>query len=157
MVFLLPVRQHLYIESGPCILKDYFIAICTNMIARVTLKQPSWIWVYGIRECSKIYQYNHKTRPKNNLCVFNWIHCSIMQPVNVTQSHIPIYPVTYNRRLFQCIVSEWVIISLFLDSGHWGPCSPNKQCNHNLYIGIIIFPHIDNTQSTGYNWIKKNG
>ena len=24
------------------------------------------------------------------------------------------------------------------------------QCNYNLYIGIIIFPHIANTQSTAY-------
>ena len=32
-----------------------------------------------------------------------------------------------------------------------GPYSPYKLCNHNLYIGIIIFPHIDNPQSTGYN------
>ena len=28
-----------------------------------------------------------------------------------------------------------------------------KQCNHNLYIGIIISPHIGNTQSTSYNSI----
>ena len=32
-----------------------------------------------------------------------------------------------------------------------GPYSPYKPCNHNLYTGIIIFPHIDNPQSTGYN------
>ena len=28
--------------------------------------------------------------------------------------------------------------------------NPYKPCNHNLHIGIIIFPHIDNPQSTGY-------
>ena len=44
---------------------------------------------------------------------------------------------------------EIKIISLFGDRGHRGPYSPYKLCNHNLYIGIIIFPHIDNPQSTG--------
>ena len=43
-------------------------------------------------------------------------------------------------------------IGLFGDRGHRGPY---KQCNHNLYIGIIIFPHIDNPQSTGYNQPEK--
>ena len=46
--------------------------------------------------------------------------------------------------------SEWVIKfnGLSGDSEQWGPYKP---CNHNLYIGIIIFPHIDNPQSTGHN------
>ena len=50
-------------------------------------------------------------------------------------------------------VNEWVIKfnSLFGTARHWGPYSPYKPCNHNLYIGIIIFPHTDNTQYTGYN------
>ena len=58
-----------------------------------------------------------------------------------------IYPSTIS------LVSEWVINlnSLFGDSGHWGPYSPYKPCNYSLYIGIIIFPHINNTQSAGYN------
>ena len=49
-------------------------------------------------------------------------------------------------------MSEWVIHfnGLFGDSGHRGPWSPYKPCNHNLYIGIVIFPHIDNTQYTGH-------
>ena len=38
------------------------------------------------------------------------------------------------------------------DRGHQGPYRP---CNRSLYIGIIIFPHIDYTQSTGHNWKKK--
>ena len=46
---------------------------------------------------------------------------------------------------------EIKFIGLFGDRGHRGPYSPYKPCNHNLYIGIIIFPHIDNPQSTGYN------
>ena len=41
------------------------------------------------------------------------------------------------------------------DSGHQCPCNNlYKLCNHNVYIGIIIFPHIDNTHSAGYNWCK---
>ena len=42
-------------------------------------------------------------------------------------------------------------IGLFEDRGHQGTYSPYKPFNHNLYIGIVIFPHIDNPQSTGYN------
>ena len=38
------------------------------------------------------------------------------------------------------------LTAFFLDSGHQAPYSPYKPCNHNLYIGIIIFPHIDNTK-----------
>ena len=47
------------------------------------------------------------------------------------------------------IYVEWVIKFNILsgDSGQQGPYSPYKPCNHSLYIGIIIFPHIDNTQS----------
>ena len=50
-------------------------------------------------------------------------------------------------------LSEWVIKfnSLSGDRGHRGPYIPYKLCNHNLYIGIIIFPHIDNAQYTGQN------
>ena len=53
--------------------------------------------------------------------------------------------------------SEWVIKfnGLSGDSGHRGPYSLYKPCNHSLYIGIIIFPHIDNPQSTGHNLLKE--
>ena len=40
---------------------------------------------------------------------------------------------------------------LSVDSGQRGPYSLYKPCNHCLYIGIIIFPNIDNPQSTGHN------
>ena len=46
---------------------------------------------------------------------------------------------------------EIKFIGLFEDRGHRGPYSPYEPFNHNLYIGIIIFPHIDNPQYTGYN------
>ena len=50
---------------------------------------------------------------------------------------------------------EIKFIGLFGDRGHRSPYSPYKPLNHNLYIGIIIFPHIDNPQSTGCNQPKK--
>ena len=50
---------------------------------------------------------------------------------------------------------EIKFIGLFEDRGYRGPYSPYKPFNHNLYIGIIIFPNIDNPQSTGYNQAKK--
>ena len=37
------------------------------------------------------------------------------------------------------------------DGGQRGPYNPYKPCDHNLYTGIIIFPHVDYPQSTGYN------
>ena len=50
-------------------------------------------------------------------------------------------------------MSEWVIKfnGLSGDSGQRGPYSPYKPCNHSLYIGIIIFPHLThNLQATIY-------
>ena len=32
---------------------------------------------------------------------------------------------------------------------------PYKPCNNNLYSGIIIFPHTDNTQSKRHNQFKE--
>ena len=48
--------------------------------------------------------------------------------------------------------SEWVIKfnGLSGDSRQRGPYSPYKL-TISLYIGIIIFPHVENTQSTGHN------
>ena len=51
---------------------------------------------------------------------------------------------------------EIKFIGLFENRGHRGPYSPYKPFNHNLYIGIIIFPHIDNPQYTSYDLPKKN-
>ena len=47
-------------------------------------------------------------------------------------------------------MSEWVIKlnGLSGDSWHRGPYSPYEACNHIQYIGMIIFRHIDNPQST---------
>ena len=46
---------------------------------------------------------------------------------------------------------EIKFIGLFEDRGHRGPYSPYKPFNHNLYIGIIIFPHIDNPMVWQYH------
>ena len=43
-------------------------------------------------------------------------------------------------------VSEWLSWTAFLR--HKGPY---KLYIHNLDIEITVFPHIDNTQSTGHN------
>ena len=63
------------------------------------------------------------------------------------------WPVTW-RNLSDLIgyVSEWEITfnGLSWDSRQRVPYSPYKPCNHSLYIGIIIFPYIDTTQSTGH-------
>ena len=50
----------------------------------------------------------------------------------------------FNREREREREREIKFIGLFGDRGHRGPYSPYKPCNHNLYIGIIIFPHIDN-------------
>ena len=54
------------------------------------------------------------------------------------------------------IMSEW--LSLTASIRQW----ISRSCNYNLvYIGIIIFPHIDDIQSTDYNeagllWLGKS-
>ena len=59
------------------------------------------------------------------------------------------------KSYFQEREREIKFIGLFENRGHRGPYSPYKPFNHNLYIGIIIFPHIDNPQYTGYDLPKK--
>ena len=48
---------------------------------------------------------------------------------------------------------EIKFIGLFGDRGHRGPYSPFKQCYHNLYIGIIIFPHISYRLKSMTRWV----
>ena len=45
---------------------------------------------------------------------------------------------------------ERLSLSAFLKTS-----GPHKPYNHNLYVGIIVFPHIDNPQSTGYDKPEK--
>ena len=73
---------------------------------------------------------------------------------------LPYYEGLHVLSCFQCEKQEREreiqFIGLFEDRGHQGPYSPYKPFNHNLYIGIIIFPHIDNPQSTGIINLRKN-
>ena len=58
---------------------------------------------------------------------------------------------TFDKDWISMAEREIKFIGLFEDRGHRGPYSPYKLFNHHLNIGIIIFPHIDKPQSTGYN------
>ena len=46
-------------------------------------------------------------------------------------------------------VSEWLSLTAFL--GQRGLCNPYKPCYHNIYIGIKMFPRMNNMQVTGYD------
>ena len=70
-------------------------------------------------------------------------------PWERSNSHPPVRSI--DRSIDRSREREIKFIGLFEDRGHRGPYSPYKPFNYNLYIGIIIFPHIDNPQSTGYN------
>ena len=54
-------------------------------------------------------------------------------------------------------VSEWFNLTAFLGTADSEVhiYSPYKPCNHSLYIGISIFPHVDNTQFTGLKVLLK--
>ena len=68
------------------------------------------------------------------------------------------YPYRYDNQKIKPFTErerEIKFIGLFENRGHRGPYSSYKPFNHNLYIGIIIFPHIDNPQYTGYDLPKK--
>ena len=83
----------------------------------------------------------------------NFIHYCACWGTSVVELYvIHNYPL-YNLSAKSNFTSERVIKfnSLSGDSGQWGAYSPYKPCNCSLYIGIIIPPHIDNTQSTGHN------
>ena len=83
-------------------------------------------------------------------------HCANYDVIVMVSIHLQIRLWTYNRYSIAHPCGgererEIQFIGLFEDRGHQGPYTPYKPFNHNLYIGIIIFPHIDNPQSTGYN------
>ena len=69
------------------------------------------------------------------------------------QQSIDSYSYPFHSMSIGSPIPVWVIKfnGLSGDSGQRGPYSPYKPCNHSLYIGIIIFPQIDNPQSTGHN------
>ena len=98
-----------------------------------------YLWSVNIQWSAVITQYNirkyciHHCRNWGRISIRSWIH----------RRHPIPRPNGWERGI--------KFSGLFGDRGHRGPYSPYKLCNHNLYIGIIIFPHLDNPQSTGYN------
>ena len=85
-----------------------------------------------------------------------WIQTGVTVRKRLTQfrSKSAIFVVPCDLENWQ---SEWLSLIAFFWQRASGPCTSYKPCNHNLYIRIITLPHIDNTQSTGYNWLKKQG
>ena len=89
------------------------------------------------------------------------IYCGIFSPKKLqkTSHRLPVFILPFALRSLSCYnrpryferEREIKFIGLFEDRGHRDPYSPYKPFNHNVYIGMIIFPHIDNPQSTGYN------
>ena len=115
---------------------DLFKALCMEQLFCVKARSQvissnaiDQVWIFQ-------FQYQRGWISYNKNC-----HTSISKSFSVSQTNSKL--VTRER--------EIKFIGLFEDRGHWGPYSPYKPFNHNLYIGIIIFPHIDNPQSTGYN------
>ena len=119
-----------------------------------------WQMVYWCRQMckvtvKKILCIMHVCILYLNIVLKSWTEClnvcGILCIIKVPLNY-------YNMNLTKCFVTrerEIKFIGLFGDRGHQGPYSPYKPCNHNLYIGIIIFPHIDNPQSTGYINLRK--
>ena len=107
--------------------------------------------VAGARQRVKGEYWMHPqdlNRPGNDLLCAEWVaHCMRELTPKCAFTH------TIHQRwlVFREREREIKFIGLFEDRGHRGPYSPYKPFNHNLYIGIIILPHIDNPQSTGYN------
>ena len=115
--------------------RDYF-----NILHGAVLmdhKEPGWGCIKGT-EMNKRFMY---------LCLIQYKH----HISRYRYSHYKDKMVWRPSYLYNGREREIQFIGLFEDRGHRGPYSPYKPFNHNLYIGIIIFPHIDNPQSTGYN------
>ena len=116
------------------------------------------------RTCSK----SHWIKDKNKIIFMNLFGNSsfsthLLSPMGyksydsiATRNYIPPRQDVFlkNAVLHNIIQREREIkfISLFGDRGHRGPYSPFKQCYHNLYIGIIIFPHISHRLKSMTRW-----
>ena len=119
----------------------YHISITKNYSRKINMAQKSLYMSY--KTCHKTWS--------TLVEIMAW---SLMAPSHyLNQCWLIIREVLWHSPEGNFIEREREIkfIGLFENRGHRGPCSPYKPFNHNLYIGIIIFPHIDNPQSTGYN------
>ena len=146
----------------PCLLQTDGRTDGQTRWIQYTPLQLRWAGYNKISKCHRILGNEHKYPKINrvhafikvNPCtkyeqnIFNIGGCGVVTKVGQMDGH--------DDRLKD---SEWVIKfnSLSGDSRQWGPYSPYKPCNHSLYIGIIIFPNIDNPQSAGHNLLlRKN-
>ena len=48
----------------------------------------------------------------------------------------------YWYRMNYMQMGEWLSFTAFSDSGQRDPYNPYKLYDHNLYIGLIIYPHV---------------
>ena len=125
-----------------------------------------FIWFYFGPKTDKAYlfsDFNPACSPYCNVGLFYYtaFHLKVKDAsIFSTLSVVPADKAQYRiiNFLFEFMGKrerEIKFISLFENRGHRSPYSPYKLFNHNLYIGIIIFPHIDNPQYTGYDLPKK--
>ena len=103
--------------------------------------------MWGSNRLSKLENPRHPPHPPHPSYPLSSIHTSQVT-LDISRSPIDFQWSSWRER-------EIKFIGLFENRGHRGPYSPYKPFNHNLYIGIIIFPHIDNPQYTGYDLPKK--
>ena len=50
--------------------------------------------------------------------------------------------ISYWYRMNYMQIGEWLSFTAFSDSGQRDPYNPYKLYDHNLYIGLIIYPHV---------------
>ena len=114
---------------------------CNSLNANVLISIKNFIPDGPIKDIAALVQIMAWRRPGNK---------PLSEPIMVNLLiHICVTQPQWERE------REIKFIGLFENRGHRGPYSPYKPFNHNLYIGIIIFPHIDNPQYTGYDLPKK--
>ena len=120
-----------------------------------------WLWLDWYRENFK-QMYRKQIWNSTKILFLGWVpglqYKKIKQLERLRSGDTPRCPMithTIDQFIVREREREIKFIGLFESRGHRGPYSPYKPFNHNLYIGIIIFPHIDNPQYTGYDLPKK--
>ena len=89
--------------------------------------------------------YHVTTRSSSTLTRLKFSkHCISTFCSRISQSVDSISFVNY-LNLWRTWGSEWLRVTAFF--GKQSPCNPYETYNHSLNIGIIIYPHIDNTQT----------
>ena len=130
-----------------CLLENggHFVsALCVNSTSH-------WLSPYPENDFRGSEGWKKELRESSTSDCFHETHLKYIETMNVKSTcnfHGNTFYISERER-------EIKFIGLFENRGHRGPYSPYKPFNHNLYIGIIIFPHIDNPQYTGYDLPKK--